>query len=657
MIEFQDVHKSFNSKVVLAGVTLTVERGETMVVIGGSGTGKSVLLKHVIGLLRPDRGRIIVDGADVTTSNDTALTELRKKFGVLFQGAALFDSLTVWENVGFSLAQHTRLSAGEIRELAREKLALVGLKGVEDLMPAELSGGMKKRVGLARAIAHDPQVLLYDEPTTGLDPIMADVINHLIVRLKEQLKVTSIAITHDMTSAYKIADRIAMLYQGTIQEVGTPDEIRHSPNPIVHLVKMAGVPIGKVEEMGLQDSQAKVTFRIQPGAKIPQGSYASVKATGLLGDKYVEIVPGKGPGSFPNEARIPQQEGASDLDALINRFSAVADDVKAVTASLRGALGNAEGEQSLKDIVAHFRAMAANLDHIVAENREAIKGTLANAEALTKALKDEGPRLVATLNRLADRLERGDGTLGKLLTDNAVYDKFDSALANINTVTKNLEQGKGTLGKLINDDAAYEKLNTALSSLSGTLNKIDQIRLTLDARNEYQFSEGQNKGYFGLHITPRENKSYIVEVVDDPRGKVTKTTTDVSVNGGPPTSTEELKIQRKTKFSAEYFRRFGNVGLRGGLLENSFGVGADYFLNEPELQLSLDLWDFNSDDPLNKNVHAKATARYHFLKYLYVQAGYDNPFNRQLDTGFVGGGLTFDDEDLKYLIGSGLLRR
>jgi phospholipid/cholesterol/gamma-HCH transport system ATP-binding protein len=234
MIEFHDVHKSFNGKVVLAGVDLTVERGETMVVIGGSGTGKSVLLKHVIGLLRPDRGRIIVDEADVTTLNETALTEFRKKFGVLFQGAALFDSLTVWENVGFSFAQHTRLSAREIREIAREKLTLVGLKGVEDLMPAELSGGMKKRVGLARAIAHDPEVLLYDEPTTGLDPIMADVINDLIIRLKQQLKVTSIAITHDMTSAYKIADRIAMLYQGTIQEVGTPTEIRASANPIVH---------------------------------------------------------------------------------------------------------------------------------------------------------------------------------------------------------------------------------------------------------------------------------------------------------------------------------------------------------------------------------------------------------------------------------------
>jgi phospholipid/cholesterol/gamma-HCH transport system ATP-binding protein len=233
MIEIQDLHKSFGNKPVLAGLTLTIERGETMVVIGGSGTGKSVLLKHVIGLMKPDQGRVVVGGQEVGALNETQLTELRKKFGMLFQGAALFDSLSVWENVGFWLTQHSKRRPREIKDIAREKLALVGLKGVEDLMPAELSGGMKKRVGLARAIAHDPQIMLYDEPTTGLDPIMADVINELIIRLKDQLKMTSIAITHDMTSAYKIADRIAMLYQGQIQEVGTPDEIRASRNPIV----------------------------------------------------------------------------------------------------------------------------------------------------------------------------------------------------------------------------------------------------------------------------------------------------------------------------------------------------------------------------------------------------------------------------------------
>ncbi|MFZ5861533.1 MAG: MlaD family protein [Nitrospirota bacterium] len=422
-------------------------------------------------------------------------------------------------------------------------------------------------------------------------------------------------------------------------------------------VKMAGVPIGEVEAMSLEDSRAKVLMRIRPGFRVPNGSRAVVKAAGLLGDKYVEILPGREPGFVGDGAELPQAEVTADLDTLINRFGAIADDVKAVTASLRGALGTGEGERSLKEIVTHFRNVAENLDHIVAENREGVKDTVAHAEEFMRALRDEGPKLVATLNRIADRLERGDGTLGKLLTDEAAYNKLDEALASLNTVSKNLETGKGTLGKLINDDQAYEKLNTALTGLSGTLNKIDQIRLTLDARNEYQLSEGENKGYFGLHITPRENKSYIIEVVDDPLGRVTKTTTSVSVNNGAPTLTEQLKTERKIKFSIEYFRRFGDLGLRGGLMENSFGVGADYFLDEPGLQLSVDLWDFSSDDPLTENVHAKATARYRFLNYLYLQAGYDNPFNRELDTAFVGGGLTFDDEDLKYLVGSGLLRR
>lgn len=422
-------------------------------------------------------------------------------------------------------------------------------------------------------------------------------------------------------------------------------------------VKMAGVPIGEVEALTLEDSHAKVSMRIRPGFRIPNGSRAAVKAAGLLGDKYVEILPGREPGFIEEGAQLPQAEVTADLDSLINRFGAIADDVKAVTASLRGALGTGEGERSLKDIVSHFRNVAENLDHIVTENRTNVAATVAHAEAFMRALREDGPKLVATLNRIADRLERGDGTLGKLLTDEAAYRKLDDALASLNTVSKNLETGKGTLGKLINDDQAYEKLNTALTGLSGTLNKIDQIRLTLDARNEYQFAEGENKGYFGLHITPRENKSYIVEVVDDPRGRVFKTTTSVSVDGGPPTLTEQLKTERKIKFSVELFRRFGDLGLRGGLMENSFGLGADYFLDAPGLQLSVDLWDFSSDDPLTDNVHAKATARYRFLDYLYVQAGYDNPFNRDLDTAFVGGGLTFDDEDLKYLIGSGLLRR
>jgi phospholipid/cholesterol/gamma-HCH transport system ATP-binding protein len=233
MIEIVNLHKSFGKNHVLRGVDLKIETGESMVVIGGSGSGKSVLLKHIIGILRPDEGQVFIDGIDISGLHENELYEARKKFGMLFQMSALFDSLTVWENVGFSLLRNKKMNEKEAKALAVEKLGMVGLVGVEDLMPSELSGGMKKRVGLARAIAHEPEILLYDEPTTGLDPIMADAINELIIEMKKHLSVTSVAITHDMHSAYKIADRIAMLYVGKIIGTGTPEEIRNTDNPIV----------------------------------------------------------------------------------------------------------------------------------------------------------------------------------------------------------------------------------------------------------------------------------------------------------------------------------------------------------------------------------------------------------------------------------------
>ena len=233
LIEVNDVHKSFATNHVLRGLNLAIRPGESMVVIGGSGTGKSVLIKCIIGILSPDRGNILVGGQDIGSLKEKDLYQLRKKFGMLFQAGALFDSMKVWENVGFGLLQHTTLSKKEVKERAIEKLNLLGLHQIEDLMPSELSGGMRKRVSLARAIAMEPEILLYDEPTTGLDPIRADTINALIVEMRKKIKVTSITITHDMVSAYKVGDRIAMLYQGKIIEVGTPAEIKNSSSAIV----------------------------------------------------------------------------------------------------------------------------------------------------------------------------------------------------------------------------------------------------------------------------------------------------------------------------------------------------------------------------------------------------------------------------------------
>ena len=233
-IRIRDLHKRFGAKQVLDGVELDVAEGESVVVIGGSGTGKSVLLKCVLGLLEPDRGSIVIDGEEVVGLGRSAREQVMQKFGMLFQSAALFDSLPVWENVAFGLLNIKKLGRAEAKERAVATLAQVGLGAdVADLWPAELSGGMRKRVGLARAIATQPEILFFDEPTTGLDPIMADVINELIARSVRHLGATAISITHDMASARKIADRIAMLYQGKIIWQGPVAQIDHSGNPYV----------------------------------------------------------------------------------------------------------------------------------------------------------------------------------------------------------------------------------------------------------------------------------------------------------------------------------------------------------------------------------------------------------------------------------------
>jgi phospholipid/cholesterol/gamma-HCH transport system ATP-binding protein len=246
MIRVIDLHKSFGEKRVLQGINLEVEKGETLVILGQSGSGKSILIKHLIGLITPDRGEIYVDGVEITSLSEEERYKVRRKFAMLFQGAALFDSLTVLQNVSFGLERYTDHTHQKIEQMARQALHRVGLRGVDNLMPFELSGGMRKRVGLARAIAYKPEIILYDEPSTGIDPIRADAINDLIIQMKNNLKVTSVVITHDIVSTYKVADRIAMLYKGKIIATGPPEEIRDSNNPIIQQF-ITGAAAGPIE--------------------------------------------------------------------------------------------------------------------------------------------------------------------------------------------------------------------------------------------------------------------------------------------------------------------------------------------------------------------------------------------------------------------------
>jgi phospholipid/cholesterol/gamma-HCH transport system ATP-binding protein len=252
MIELKNLKKSFGTKQVLKGVNLNIENGKTTFIIGSSGCGKSVLLKHIIGLLKPDEGNVIVDGEDVSKMNEKELYKMRNNIGFLFQSAALFDSMTVGENVGVGLKENTKTPQAEIDRVIKEKLALVNLSGTENLMPSELSGGMKKRVGLARALACNPHYILYDEPTTGLDPITSDTIDKLIISVAKnpELKVTSIVVTHDIFSVYEVADHVAMMYNGIVHFEGTPQELETTNDPIVReFLERTNTGITRVKEM------------------------------------------------------------------------------------------------------------------------------------------------------------------------------------------------------------------------------------------------------------------------------------------------------------------------------------------------------------------------------------------------------------------------
>jgi phospholipid/cholesterol/gamma-HCH transport system ATP-binding protein len=286
VIRVQGLYKRFGAQEVLRGLDLDIATGEIMVVIGRSGGGKSVLLKHMIGLLRPDAGAILVDGTDITRLRGRALDRVRERYGVVFQGGALFDSMSVWDNVAFPLREKSRRTDAEIRARVEEKLEQVGLGGMGDKNPAEISGGMRKRVAIARALVTEPEIVFFDEPTTGLDPILVNTIHHLIVDLHRKFRFTAVMVSHEIPEIFEIA----------------------------------GVEVGRVDRIVLQDYQAHVVMVIQPGVKLQDDSIASIKTKGLIGERYVRISPGGSDKIIPPNGRIREVEPPVDIEELLSKY-------------------------------------------------------------------------------------------------------------------------------------------------------------------------------------------------------------------------------------------------------------------------------------------------------------------------------------------------
>lgn len=436
-------------------------------------------------------------------------------------------------------------------------------------------------------------------------------------------------------------------------------------------VRVSGVKVGQVEGVSRVESGARVTLRINPEAQLKAGGYAIVRSSGFLGDRFVEIVPGKGPTFLTGGEILTAHEQPPNLENIMNRFGDIATDIQAITTALREVLGDGKARASLTAILDNTRSLTGQIDELVKHNRSVLDRTASNVESFTRtldqggrALVDEGHTLVQRLSRIAQQVEQGEGTLGKLVTSEAAYQKLNGtlddlkrALKGVDSILQKVEAGEGTVGKLFTNDTLYDNFNVALEGLGNAVGQIQRFQTFVGFESEYQHRTGDQKGYFDLRIQPRTDKYYLLGLVNDPRGRITETTTVTTTDGVPSTVTK-LETRRTMKLSAQFGRRVDQLGLRIGLFENSAGLGADYTFFDDRLKVSLDAWDFNSDDPQSKRAHLKLSAAYTLLRHVQIEAGYDQLLNRPLDTPFLGLGIRFEDEDLKYLLGglSGLAR-
>ncbi len=407
-------------------------------------------------------------------------------------------------------------------------------------------------------------------------------------------------------------------------------------------VQRAGVEIGRVDSIGLADDKALVIMKINPSVRLEKDVSAAIKTHGILGDKYIEILPGtKGVGYLENGEQIARTERQADLDKLLNEVSYVMSDIRKVTTSLGNSIGGEEGEANMRRIVANVRDLSDHLNQVVVKNDQKFAEMVANLRNASAEME----KTFASLSDITGGINRGEGTVGQLVKNPDVAEKLNKTLASLQDISEKINEGKGTIGKLVNDDETVKNLNQGLSGINRYISKAEQFRTYLSYRGEYLFDKSNAKSYLELKIQPQEDKFYILGVVADPRGR--RTEKDITTNGVTTTQVEYDK--GGVLFNAEIGKRWKDLAIRGGLLETTGGAGLDYYMLNDKFKVSFEAFDFGTD----RNPHLKAWGEYRLFKHLYLSAGWDDFISRQGNSSpFAGIAIRFEDEDLKYLLTS-----
>ena len=430
-------------------------------------------------------------------------------------------------------------------------------------------------------------------------------------------------------------------------------------------VKMAGVAVGSIEGITLSGEKAKVAMKINPDVKIRKGVVAAIKSESLLGEKYLDLIPGKEEEFLKGGDIIYKTISVADLDSLISQLQNVAEDIKSISGFFKETLGTPETQSSINEIITNLRNMTESLSILTEKESGAIDTIIRNLGDLVVQMRNIAEENKGPFKNAITNLEKISGDLGDIARENKT--PLRDTMANLQELSGDLktsaprllnrvdrlvdkvEKGEGTVGKLLKEDGLYEKLDSTLTGINKYVTATDSFKLNVGFRGEYLFDGNNTKGYFSLRLQPREDKYYLFEVVDDPRGRVKVTDTKVATTPGTTIDTREIRREDELKFSALFARKFGDVILRGGLMESTFGFGADYYIKGEQLRTSVDAWNFDGD-PDAKKPHLKLTVNYMVFKSLFINAGIDDFVNSKMSGTFAGAGLSFDDEDLKYIL-------